>query len=57
MAIDIFNPLKDIQGNQLKTANWYKKSLSRITDKSSPCQCTKESNLLARPSAVRMSMV
>ena len=56
MAIDIFEPLKDLQGNKLKTANWYRNAVSLITDKSSPAQLMKDGKLLGRPSAGRMSM-
>ena len=56
MAVDIFNPLKDLQGNKLKTANWYRNAVSLITDKSSPAQLMKDGKLLGRPSAGRMSM-
>ena len=56
MAVDIFNPLKDLQGNQLKSANWYRNAVSLITDRSSPSQLMKDGKLLGRPSAGRMSM-
>ena len=56
MAVDIFNPLKDLQGNKLKTANCYRNAVSLITDKSSPAQLKKDGKLLGRPSAGRMSM-
>ena len=46
MAVDIFNPLKDLQGNKLKTANWYRNAVSLITDKSSPAQLMKDGKLL-----------
>ena len=38
MAIDIFEPLKDLQGNKLKSASWYRNAVSLITDKSSPSE-------------------
>ena len=56
MAVDIFNPLKDLQGNKLKGANWYRNAVSLITDKSTPSQLFKSGKLLGRPSAGRMAM-
>ena len=56
MAVDIFNPLKDLQGNKLKGANWYRNAVSLITDKSTPSQLFKSGKLLGRPSAGRMSL-
>ena len=56
MAIDIFEPLKDLQGNKLKSATWYRNAVSLIADRSSPSQLFKSGKLLGRPSAGRMSM-
>jgi len=56
MAIDIFNPLKDLQGNKMKSASWYRNAVSLITDKSSPSELFASGKLLGRPSAGRMSM-
>ena len=36
MAVDIFEPLKDLQGNKLKSASWYRNAVSLIADRSSP---------------------
>ena len=56
MAIDIFEPLKDLQGNKLKGANWYRNAVSLITDRSSPADLMSSGKLLGRPSGGRMSM-
>ena len=56
MAVDIFEPLKDLQGNKLKSASWYRNAVSLITDKSSPSELFASGKLLGRPSAGRMSM-
>ena len=56
MAIDIFEPLKDLQGNKQKGASWYRNAVSLITDRSSPADLMASGKLLGRPSAGRMSM-
>ena len=56
MAVDIFEPLKDLQGNKLKGANWYRNAVSLITDRSSPADLMSSGKLLGRPSGGRMSM-
>ena len=56
MAIDIFEPLKDLQGNQMKSASWYRNAVSLITDRSTPADLFASGKLLGRPSAGRMSM-
>ena len=56
MAIDIFEPLKDLQGNKLKSATWYRNAVSLIADRTSPSELFKSGKLLGRPSAGRMSM-
>ena len=56
MAIDIFEPLKDLQGNKLKSASWYRNAVSLISDRSSPSELFASGKLLGRPSAGRMSM-
>ena len=56
MAIDVFNPLKDLQGNKLKTQNWYRNAVSLIADKTSAGQLMNKNKLLGRPSAGRMCM-
>ena len=56
MAIDIFEPLKDLQGNKLKSATWYRNAVSLIADRTSPSQLFKSGKLLGRPSGGRMSM-
>ena len=56
MAIDIFNPLVDIQANKMKSASWYRNAVSLIADKSTPSELFAAGKLLGRPSAGRMSM-
>ena len=56
MAVDIFEPLKDLQGNKLKSASWYRNAVSLIADRSSPSDLFASGKLLGRPSAGRMSM-
>ena len=56
MAIDIFEPLKDLQGNKLKSASWYRNAVSLIAGRSSAGQLFKSGKQLGRPSAGRMAM-
>ena len=56
MAIDIFEPLKDLQGNKQKSASWYRNAVSLIADRTSPSELFASGKLLGRPSAGRMSM-
>ncbi len=56
MAIDIFEPLKDLQGNKQKSASWYRNAVSLIADRTSPSELFSSGKLLGRPSAGRMSM-
>ena len=56
MAVDIFEPLKDLQGNKLKSASWYRNAVSLITDKSSPSELFASGKLLNRPIGGRMSL-
>jgi len=56
MAIDIFEPLKDLQGNKMKSASWYRNAVSLIADRSSPAELFASGKLLGRPSAGRMAM-
>ena len=56
MAIDIFSPLKDLQGNKQKSASWYRNAVSLIADRTSPSELFASGKLLGKPSAGRMSM-
>lgn len=56
MAIDIFNPLVDLQQNRMKSASWYRNAVSLIADRSTPSELMAGGKLLGRPSAGRMSM-
>ena len=56
MAINLFEPLKDLQDNQLKSARWYRNAVSLITDRVSASKLMNDGKVLGRPSAGRMSM-
>ena len=56
MAIDVFEPLKDLQGNKQKSASWYRKAVSLSADTTSPSELFASGKLLGRPSAGRMAM-
>ena len=56
MAIDVFEPLKDLQGNKQKSASWYRNAVSLIADRTSPSELFASGKLLGRPSAGRMAM-
>ena len=56
MAIYIFSPLKDLQGNKQKSASWYRNAVSLIADRTSPSELFASGKLLGKPSAGRMSM-
>ena len=53
---NIFDPLKDLQGNQLKSARWYRNAASLIADKATQTKLMREGKLNGRPSAGRMNM-
>ena len=56
MAIDIFNPLVDLQNNKMKSASWYRNAVSLVADRTSPSEMMAAGKLLGRPSGGRMSM-
>lgn len=56
MAIGIFEPLKDLQDNKLRSQSWYRNAVSLITDRVSQGKLMNSGKLLGRPSAGRMSM-
>ena len=56
MAKNIFEPLKDLQGNTLRSAQWYRNAVSLITDKVSQNKLLSQGRLNARPSLGRMNM-
>ena len=56
MAISIFEPLKDLQDNELRSARWYRNAVSLITDRVSASKLMSDGKTLGRPSAGRMSM-
>ena len=53
---NIFDPLKDLQDNQLKSARWYRNAASLIADKATQNKLMREGKLNGRPSAGRMNM-
>jgi len=53
---NIFDPLKDLQDNQLKSARWYRNAASLIADKATQTKLMREGKLNGRPSAGRMNM-
>jgi len=56
MAKTIFEPLKDLQGNSLRSATWYRNAVSLITDRISQRKLMSEGRVNARPSVGRMNM-
>lgn len=53
---NIFDPLKDLQDNQLKSARWYRNAASLIADKATQTKLMREGKLNGRPSPGRMNM-
>ena len=53
---NIFDPLKDLQDNQLKSARWYRNAASLIADKATQTKLMREGKINGRPSAGRMNM-
>jgi len=53
---NIFDPLKDLQDNQLKSARWYRNAASLIADKATQTKLMRQGKILGRPSAGRLSM-
>lgn len=53
---NIFDPLKDLQGNQLKSATWYRNAASLIADRATQTKLMRQGKILGRPSAGRLSM-
>ena len=54
--VNIFELLKDLQGNQLKSASWYRNAASLITDRATQSKLMRDGKVNGRPSAGRMSM-
>jgi len=53
---NIFDPLKDLQDNQLKSARWYRNAASLIADKATQTKLMREGKVNGRPSAGRLNM-
>lgn len=56
MAKNIFEPLKDLQGNQMRGASWYRNAVSLIVDRVSQNKLMRQGKVNARPSAGRMNL-
>tara|TARA_A200000159_G_scaffold85972_1_gene79484 strand:+ start:1243 stop:1797 length:555 start_codon:yes stop_codon:yes gene_type:complete len=54
--VNIFNPLVDLQGQQLKSASWYRNAASLISDRATQGKLMRDGKLLGKPSAGRMAM-
>ena len=54
--VNIFNPLKDIQDGQMRSASWYRNAVSLIADRTSATKLMNSGKLLGKPSGGRMSM-
>ena len=54
--VNIFNPLKDIQNGQMRSASWYRNAVSLIADRTSATKLMNSGKLLGKPSGGRMSM-
>ena len=55
MAKNIFEPLKDLQGNALRGASWYRNAVSLIADRVSQNTLMRQGKVNASPSAGRMN--
>ena len=56
MAKNIFEPLKDLQGNALRGASWYRNAVSLIVDQVSQRKLMSQGKVNASPSAGRMNL-
>ena len=56
MAKNIFDPLKDLQGNQLRSTSWYRSAVNLIADRVSQRKLMSQGKVNQRPSAGRMSL-
>ena len=56
MAKTLFDPLKDLQNNKLRSASWYRNAVYLIADRVSRRKLMSEGKLNMRPSAGRMNM-
>ena len=56
MAKNIFEPLKDLQGNALRGASWYRNAVSLIVDQVSQRKLMNQGKVNQSPSAGRMNL-
>ena len=56
MAKNIFEPLKDLQGNALRGASWYRNAVSLIVDQVSQRKLMSQGKVNQSPSAGRMNL-
>ena len=56
MAKNIFEPLKDLQGNALRGASWYRNAVSLIVDQVSQRKLLSQGKVNMSPSAGRMNL-
>ena len=56
MAKNIFDPLKDLQGNQLRSTSWYRSAVNLIADRVSQRKLMSQGKVNMRPSAGRMNL-
>ena len=56
MAKNIFDPLKDLQGNQLRSTSWYRSAVNLIADRVSQRKLMSQGKVNQRPSAGRMNL-
>ena len=56
MAKNIFDPLKDLQGNQLRSTSWYRSAVNLIADRVSQRKLLSQGKVNMRPSAGRMNL-
>ena len=56
MAKTLFDPLKDLQNNKMRSATWYRNAVSLIADRVSRGKLMREGKLNNSPSAGRMNM-
>jgi hypothetical protein len=54
--VNIFNPLKDLQDGQMRSASWYRNAVSLIADRATAPKLMRDGKLLGKPSGGRMSM-
>ena len=56
MAISIFDPIVQKQGDTRKSGAWYRKAVSSIADKSQARALMRAGQLISRPSQGRLNL-